>query len=99
MAKIETASYTNEAFKSYLMQLSKDIVWKNSSLAKKYEANSDSYLVEIFLTANRGILNFDVIRAFPRAVLKMIGIPETQIEQCASDKSQIPENLRSVAVQ
>ena len=99
MAKIETASYTNEAFKSYLMQLSKDIVWKNSSLAKKYEANSDSYLVEIFLTANRGILNFDVIRAFPRAVLKMIGIPETQIEQCASDKSQIPENLRSAAVQ
>lgn len=99
MAKIETASYTNEAFKSYLMQLSKDIVWKNSSLAKKYEVNSDSYLVEIFLTANRGILNFDVIRAFPRAVLKMIGIPETQIEQCASDKSQIPENLRTVAVQ
>ena len=74
MAKIETVSYTNEAFKSYLMQLSKDIIWKNSSLAKLYEANTDPYLVEIFVTANRGVLNFDVIRAFPRAVLRKIGI-------------------------
>ena len=43
MAKIETVSYTNEAFKSYLMQLSKDIIWKNSSLAKLYEPNPDPY--------------------------------------------------------
>ena len=80
MAKIETVSYTNEAFKSYLMQLSKDIVWKNSSLAKLYESNTDPYLVEIFVTANRGVLNFDVIRAFPRAVLRKIGIPEINIQ-------------------
>ena len=99
MAKIETVSYTNEAFKSYLMQLSKDIVWKNSSLAKLYEPNTDPYLVEIFVTANRGVLNFDVIRAFPRAVLRKIGIPEINIDQCASDKNQIPENMRSYAVQ
>ena len=99
MAKIETVSYTNEAFKSYLMQLSKDIVWKNSSLAKLYESNTDPYLVEIFVTANRGVLNFDVIRAFPRAVLRKIGIPEINIDQCASDKNQIPENMRSYAVQ
>ena len=99
MAKIETVSYTNEAFKSYLMQLSKDIIWKNSSLAKLYESNTDPYLVEIFVTANRGVLNFDVIRAFPRAVLRKIGIPEINIDQCASDKNQIPENMRSYAVQ
>lgn len=98
MAKIETVSYTNEAFKSYLMQLSKDIIWKNNSLAKLYEPNTDSYLVEIFITANRGILNFDVIRAFPRVVLRKIGIPEIYIDQCASDKNQIPENMRSYAV-
>ena len=70
MAKIETVSYTNETFKSYLMALSKDIVWKNSSLANSYESNTDPYLTEIFLTANRGVLNFDVVRAFPRAVLR-----------------------------
>lgn len=98
MAKIETVSYTNETFKSYLMQLSKDIVWKNSSLANKYELNTDPYLVEIFLTANRGVLNFDVVRAFPRAVLKSVGIPESQIEQCAADKTKIPENLRDAVV-
>ena len=99
MAKIETVSYTNETFKSYLMQLSKDIVWKNSSLAKTYEANTDPYLVEIFLTANKGVLNFDIIRAFPRAVLKAIGITELQIDQCAADKNKIPENLRNAAVE
>ena len=91
MAKIETVSYTNETFKSYLMQLSKDIVWKNSSLAKTYEVNTDPYLVEIFLTANKGVLNFDIIRAFPRAVLKAIGITKLQIDQCAADKNKIPE--------
>ena len=99
MAKIEAVSYTNETFKSYLMQLSKDIVWKNSSLAKTYEVNTDPYLVEIFLTANKGVLNFDIVRAFPRAVLKAIGITELQIDQCAADKNKIPENLRNAAVE
>ena len=47
MAKIETISYSNEAFKSYLMKLSRDIVWKNSSLANTYEAEIDPYLAEL----------------------------------------------------
>lgn len=99
MAKAATVSYTNETFKSYLMQISNGIVWKHSALAKSYEPNTDPYLVEIYITANRGILNYDVVRAFPRAVLKMIGIPENQIEGCAADKRQIPENMRKFAVE
>ena len=98
MAKIETVSYTNEAFKSYLMRLSDGIIWKNDSLSKKYEVNTDPYLVELFLTANRGILNFNVIQAFPRSVLRMIGIPESDIEMCAADKNKIPQNRRKDAV-
>ena len=98
MAKAATVSYTNETFKSYLMQISNGIVWKHSALAKSYEVNTDPYLVEIYITANRGILNYDVVRAFPRAVLKAIGIPENQIEGCAADKRQIPENMRKFAV-
>lgn len=99
MAKVETVNYTNDAFKTYLLQLSTDLVWKNSTLAKQYEDNTDPYLVELYVTANRGVLNFDVIRAFPRSVLAMIGIPEIQIDECASDKNRIPMNLRSAAVQ
>lgn len=99
MAKVSTVSYTNETFKTYLMTLSKDIVWKNSSLAKSYEKNTDPYLVEIYITANRGVLNFDVVRSFPRAVLSKIGITELQIDECASDKNKIPENLRAAAVE
>ena len=98
MAKIETVSYTNETFKSYLMALSKDIVWKNSSLANSYESNTDPYLTEIFLTANRGVLNFDVVRAFPRAVLRKAGIPDAQIDLYAADKNKIPESLRNTVV-
>lgn len=98
MAKVATVSYTNETFKTYLMQLSKDLVWKNSSLAKSYESNTDSYLVELYITANRGVLNFDVVRAFPRSVLRMIGISELQLDECASDKNKIPQNLRQAAV-
>lgn len=98
MAKIETVSYTNETFKSYLMTLSKDIVWKNSSLANSYESNTDPYLTEIFLTANRGVLNFDVVRAFPRAVLRKVGIPDAQIDLYAADKTKIPESLRNAVV-
>ena len=98
MAKIETVSYTNETFKSYLMTLSKDIVWKNSSLANSYESNTDPYLTEIFLTANRGVLNFDVVRAFPRAVLRKVGIPDAQIDLYAADKTKIPESLRNSVV-
>ena len=98
MAKIETVSYTNETFKSYLMTLSKDIVWKNSSLANSYESNTDPYLTEIFLTANRGVLNFDVVRAFPRAVLRKVGIPDAQIDLYAADKNKIPESLRNTVV-
>lgn len=98
MAKIETVSYTNETFKSYLMTLSKDIIWKNSSLANSYESNTDPYLTEIFLTANRGVLNFDVVRAFPRAVLRKAGIPDAQIDLYAADKNKIPESLRNTVV-
>ena len=90
MAKIETISYSNEAFKSYLMKLSRDIVWKNSSLANTYEAEIDPYLAELCITANRGILNFDVIKAFPRAVLKMIGVNDIDIESYAANKNNSP---------
>lgn len=98
MARVETVSYTNETFKSYLMRLSKDLVWKNSSLANLYEKNTDPYLVETYISANRGVLNFNIIRAFPRDVLKMIGIPENKLDECAANKYNIPENMRKYAV-
>lgn len=99
MAKIETVSYSNEAFKTYLMKLSRDIIWKNSSLANTYEAEADPYLAELYITANRGVLNFDVIKAFPRAVLKMIGVNDIDLESYAANKNLIPVTLRDHAVE
>lgn len=99
MAKIETVTYSNEAFKTYLMKLSKDIVWKNSSLANQYESSIDPYLAELYITAHRGVLNWNVIRAFPRAVLKAIGVNEDNLDAYASNKQLIPESLRDHAVE
>lgn len=99
MAKIETVSYSNEAFKNYLMKLSRDIIWKNNSIANQYESAIDPYLAELYITAHRGVLNWNVIRAFPRSVLKMIGVNDIDIDAYASNKQLIPETLRSHAVE
>lgn len=95
MAVKQSTTYTNETFKRYLMQLSSGIVWKNTTRARENETNSDAYLTEIFITANRGVLNFNVVKAFPRIVLRNAGVTEEWIDIYASDKTKIPENMRT----
>lgn len=93
-------SYSNEIFKQYLLEISTGLVWKNTTLANSLEPDdvTSAYQTELFVTANRGLLNFFVIKSFPRLVLKNAGIPENLIELYASDKNQIPENIRNVVV-
>ena len=98
MAVTLVATYTNETFKRYLMIVSTGIVWKNRSMAIKCEAAEDMYLSELFVTANRGMLNFDVVQAFPRIVLKGAGIPDKDIDYCASNKDLIPKDMRDTVV-
>lgn len=98
MAVTPVATYTNETFKRYLMIVSTGIVWKNRSMAIKCEAAEDMYLSELFVTANRGMLNFDVVQAFPRIVLKGAGIPDKDVDYCASNKDLIPKDMRDAVV-
>ncbi len=92
--------YSNEIFKHYLMELSTGIVWKNTSRANENDSSdlTDIYLSELFVVANRGLLNFSVVKAFPRSVLLNAGIPEAKIEEYASDKLKIPLSLRKDVV-
>lgn len=88
--------YSNNIFKQYLMTLANNIVWKDTSRANANESEdiNELYQSELFIVANRGLLNFSVIKAFPRSVLRNTSVTDTDIELFASDKSKIPSYLR-----
>lgn len=98
MAITSVETYNNEAFQRELMQISQGIVWKNTSLAKASERVSSMYLAELFMTANRGVLTFDVIKSFPRVILEVCGVVGNDIDTFAADKTKIPESLRQTLV-
>lgn len=95
---LSNVSYSNEIFKQYLMQLSTGIIWKNTTLANILEPDDviSAYQTELFLVANRGLLNFSVVKSFPRVVLRNCGMPEVDIEMYASDKNTIPVAMRKI---
>ena len=52
----------------------------------------------LYVAANRGLLNFDVIKAFPRSVLLNAGVPDIVVDLYASDKTKIPLAMRNAIV-
>ena len=92
--------YSSEIFRQYLLQISTGIVWKNTSRAINEEPDdvNSAYQSELFVVANRDLLNFDIIKAFPRSILRNSGIPDIDIEKYAADKTKIPEYLRKAVV-
>lgn len=90
--------YSNEIFRQYLFTLSTDLVWKNMTLANSSEDQPSMYLAELFVTANRGLMSFDIIKSFPKVVLKNCGITDSVINVYAADKNKIPMSLRDELV-
>lgn len=92
--------YSNESFKEDLKTLSTGIVWKNLTLARELESDdtAELYRIELFITANRGLLNYNIIRAFPKVVLRNAGIPAESLNAYAADKRKIPESIRDTIV-
>ena len=88
--------YSNNIFKQYLMTLANNIVWKDTSRANNNESEdiNELYQSELFVVANRGLLNFSVVKAFPRSVLRNTSVTDTDVELFASDKSKIPTYMR-----
>lgn len=101
MTSNSNALYSNEIFRQYLLTMSTDIVWKDTYTANANESDDviDAYRAEIFVVANRGLLNFSVVKSFPRSVLMNSGISPGSIEACASDKNLIPIAMRDAVVQ
>ena len=95
--------YSNELFKQYIMQMSTGIIWKNLSKALANESTDlvDLYLIELFINANRGLLNFDIIKSFPRKILEEVFVSPSEkemIEVYAADKNKIPVDMRNSVV-
>lgn len=101
MTSNSNALYSNEIFRQYLLTMSTNIVWKDTYTANASESDdvTDAYRAEIFVVANRGLLNFSVVKSFPRSVLMNSGISPGSIEACASDKNLIPIAMRDAVVQ
>ena len=85
--------YSNNIFRQLLLQIASGIVWKNTTLANSEEPEDTTvaYQSELFVVANRGLLNFSVIKAFPRVVLQNAGASPVDIDRFATDKDTIPQ--------
>ena len=94
-------TYSNETFKQYVMLLSTGLVWKNMTRAIADESKDpkQQYRAELFVQASRGLLLWDLIDAFPKSVLRNIGIGDYYIEAYAADKEKIPNGFRNMAVE
>ena len=92
--------YSNEIFRQYLLQLSTGLVWKNRARAIALESKDpmQRYRTELFMVASQGLLEFDIIRSFPRVVLRNLGFSGDEIECYATNKNLIPEEMRDTAV-
>lgn len=97
-----SVNYSNETFKEYIFKLATGIIWKNEQEAQATEPTdtNELYRIELFIAANRGLLNYDIIRAFPREALEMVGgVSSANLDIYAADKSKIPLEIRDACVQ
>lgn len=85
-------------FLTQLMNISRDIVWKNTYLANKSEDRDYSIEVEIFMAAHRDMLTFETIFQFDRQTLVEVGMNPEAIDAAMDDKYSIPMNLRDICV-
>lgn len=91
-------SLSSDAFRRLIFTLATDLVWKNTGLANSYEPNCDLYETELFIAANRGLLNFDIVKSFPIPVLLNCGFSQDDAEAYHGNKSAIPVDMRPMVV-
>jgi hypothetical protein len=93
-----TVSLSTSAFLTELMNLSRDIVWKNQGLANQYETTDSQIDEEIFLSAKRGVLTFDTIFQLDEYTLKKMGYDDDQISAALDDKYCVDAARRTEAL-
>jgi len=85
---------SSSAFLSELMDIGKGIIWKNSYLANKYEDPNYRIQTEMFMSASKNLLPFEIIHQFDYATLITAGLSPTAATAAMDDKYTIPLSLR-----
>ncbi len=86
-------------FITELLKVSSSIVWKNNYQVIKYESATIPYDVDMYVSANKGLLTFDTIQSFDYSIINGVGIaPDSLVEKCVADKHNIPEGYRDSCV-
>jgi len=78
------------------MKISTGIIWKNQTEANANEDPQYAIEVEQFISAKKGILNFDLIQSFDYNVLISAGLTAEQAKLCVENKFLIPKNYRNI---
>lgn len=98
MDKVYTIKPSSDIYKALLLQAASTIIWKDQTLANSCEKSSDIYYSELFMGAKRGILNFDVIRAFDEEIIAKLGYTGEAAWPMLANKQNIPQEQRATAV-
>lgn len=91
-------SLSSEVYANLIMTLSTGIVWKNLSLANTYDNKENLYSSEIFISANRGMLSFEIVDEIPKEVFINLGYSDDLATKYSLRKSLIPQEERSAVI-
>lgn len=91
-------SLSSEVYANLIMTLSTGIVWKNLALANTYDNKENLYSSEIFVSANRGMLSFEIVDEIPKEVFINLGYSNELATKYSLRKSLIPQKERSAVI-
>lgn len=89
---------SNDAFQNELIKISTGLVWKNQYTANQYENSGDIKTVDQFISAKKGIINFDSIWDIDIDILQIAGLDDKQINAAIDNKYSIPFEKRDIIV-
>jgi len=94
LSELSASIFINE-----LLRVSASIVWKNNYLVIQYEGATTPYDVDMYISANKGLLSFETIHSFDYSIINGVGItPSSLVQECVEDKNKIPYLYRDACV-
>jgi hypothetical protein len=99
MASTFDMNLSTNTYRTQILTLATDIIWKNTSTANLYETIDSIYKSEIFINANRGLLNWEIVDSIPKEVFIRLGYDVDDAEFYSTNKNKIPENMRDIVIE
>lgn len=89
-------THSSDLVLSELLEISKNIIWKNPKLVSENESNVDSIEVEQYKLAVQGNLTFNLVYHFDKEALLMAGLTDEEAESGEQNPMLIPIDKREV---